>query len=110
MAYLTRPADYPWVEHAEATAAAAIATRAGSPSGSHVLLSVHASYSTAQVGVLTVKYDNAVVAAFDVHNQRDITLPLPLRTSPSGKALSAELSAGSTGVTGRVTMLGLTQN
>ena len=96
-----------WTERAEATAAAATATRAAEAGRSHYIVSVVAGYGAAQIGGLDVSDGPTVVLSTHVHNQLVISLPRPLKAT-AGNAVSVTLGAGATGVVGRVNIIGFT--
>lgn len=93
-----------WHESGSGTAALATATKAANANQAHKILRVHASYSAAQIGTLTVKEGSTTVFTGAVHNQRDVELGYQ---GKANAAVSAELSAGAAGVIGRVHISGL---
>ena len=96
-----------WTERAEATAAAATATRAAEAGKSHYIVAVVASYGAAQIGELTINDGVAPVVSTHIHNAAVIALPKPFKAT-AGNAVSATLGAGATGVVGRVNVIGFT--
>ena len=96
-----------WTVSAEATAAAATATRAAEAGKSHYIVAVVASYGAAQVGGLDINDGPTVVLSTHVHNQLVISLPRPLKAT-AGNAVFATLGAGAAGVVGRVNIVGFT--
>lgn len=97
-----------WVESAQATAAAATATRAAPAGGlSHFISSISGSYGTAQIGLLTLKQGATTIGRWEVHNSFGISFPSPIKIAP-GTAVSAELAAGAATVVGVVTLTGNT--
>lgn len=96
-----------WVESATATGAAATATRAAPAAGTALhIVGVAASYSAAQVGVLTLTLAG-VAHTFHVHDQRDLQFSKPLRVADASSA-SASLAAGGVNV-GAVALIGFTR-
>lgn len=96
-----------WSAQADATAALATATRAAEADSSHYVTAIEASYGSGQIGTLTVRAGATVLFTQAVHNQREIAFHTPLKL-PAGTSAVAELSAGSVGVVGRVSLHGYT--
>lgn len=96
-----------WHEDGSAVAALATATRAAEVGNRHSLVTVVASYSAAQIGLLQIKRGATVEKEIYVHNYLVLDLSSPLRGA-SGGAVSAELAAGAAGVTGKVSISGYT--
>lgn len=88
--------------------AAATASRAAEPLSNHVITAIHAAYSGAVTGTLTVKEGTTSKVVVDVVNSLSLDgLNIELG---EGKAISAELSAsGSAGVYGSVLLNGYTR-
>jgi hypothetical protein len=97
-----------WQARGSATNALATATRAAEPGNRHSILSVTASYSAAQIGLLQIKVGGSVVWERYIHNAADIDLDAGAIRGSNGAAVSAELAAGAAGVTGTVTLSGVT--
>lgn len=95
-----------WVVNAEAVAGIATATKAA-PSGGkkHVVTAVAASYSAAQIGLLTITIGTKVIK-HHVINSDVLLLNL---FAPTDTAVSAALAAGAGGVTGEVNLMGYTE-
>ena len=96
-----------WTVSAEATAAAATATRVAEVGKSHYIVAVVASYGVAQIGGLDINDGAVAVISTHVHNAEVIALPRPLKAT-AGNAVSATLGAGAAGVVGRVNVIGFT--
>lgn len=96
-----------WTQTASAVAALATASRPAVTYDEHYITGVSASYSAAQIGLLQIKDGATVVWEGYVHNQKDVSFPKPLQLT-NGNAVSAELTAGAAGVTGKVTLIGYT--
>lgn len=97
-----------WTEIGGGVALVGIATRAAEAGLQHSIHSVSASYSAAQIGLLQVKVDGVVKLEVYVHNSIHVPLPAAIR-GLTGKAVSAEISAGAAGVTGKVGIVGFTK-
>jgi co-chaperonin GroES (HSP10) len=96
-----------WQQRGSAVVGLATATRPAESGNRHSIVAVSASYSAAQVGLLQIKVGANVVWERYVHNACDIDLTGAIRGS-NGAAVSAELAAGAAGVTGTVTISGVT--
>lgn len=85
----------------------AVATRAAEAGNRHSIVWLTASYSAAFIGLLQIKIGGVVKIERYVHNACDIDLTAAIRGG-NGQAVSAELQAGGAGVTGKLTISGLT--
>ena len=97
-----------WSETTTADNAAATATHVAKSGDEHYVVSVHASYSVANVGLVTLKDGSTIIANFYAHDQMNIVFTKPLRIT-SGAAVELELAAsGVGGQIGAVVLTGFT--
>jgi len=98
-----------WIVTANATNAAATATRAAPSSGlSHFITSVSGSFDGAVAGgQLILKEGATEIGRWYVHNEFHISFPSPVQLQAT-KAANLELAAGGAGVVGAATMTGYT--
>lgn len=102
---MPRPLD--WTENASATNATATATHAAVADQRHVLTYVAASFDDSTAGaLLTIKKGSDTEIEHYIHGA-DV-IPLELR-GENNEAVSAELAAGGSGVTGYVGIIGYTE-
>ena len=96
-----------WSETVTADNAAATVTQAADSRLEHYVTSIHASFSVANVQLLTLKDGSTIVGNWHVNDQRDIVFAKPLRIT-HGAAVELSLAAsGTPGQIGAVTMTGL---
>lgn len=98
-----------WIVAANATNAAATATRAAPTGGiSHYVTGIAASFSASATGVMLVLNQGATeIGRWYVHDVFALVFPSPIKVDPA-RAVSLVLSAGGSGVVGAVTMNGYT--
>lgn len=92
---------------ANADNALATATQAAKAGRTHMITSVHASYSAAGIGLLEILDGDDVIFSQYVHNAGSFVFSNPLRAT-AGKAVSARLAAsGVAAEIGRVSLIGV---
>lgn len=99
-----------WTETVVGAAATeVVVTRPAEAGLSHYVTAITASFSAAQIALLTLEFPALTVEAnIHVHNAVTVVLPKPLRL-PVNTAAVARLAAGAAGVIGAVTMFGYTR-
>lgn len=96
-----------WAANDSAVNDVATATKAAESGKQHCISNVTASFSAAAIALLEIKEDSTTVFSTYVHNGQVVTFPT-LFQFRVGAAVSATLAAGGSGVTGAVSMAGLT--
>lgn len=95
-----------WMETGNATAAEASATHTASTGEAHRITHASGSYdSSGQSGTLTLTSGSDTLYETDVHGDFHVEFPAEL-TGNEGDNVKAALSAGSSGVVGRVNLGG----
>lgn len=97
-----------WTVTITADNAAATATKAAETKKAHYVTSIHASFLSAAIKLLTLKDGTTVIGNFHVHNQRDIIFPRPVRITMGALAEASLAASGAGGNIGAVTMTGFT--
>ena len=97
-----------WTETTTADNAAATATHAAETGKAHYVTSIHASFSVANIKLMTLKDGTTVIGNFHVNDQRDVVFAKPVRIT-SGALVELSLAASGTSTEiGAVTMTGFT--
>jgi hypothetical protein len=100
-----RPSD--WSESTLGSdAAAAAASHAVSAETQHYLTMITASFDEAAVALLTVTDGSTIFFRQHVHSQFELSFDSPLTMFVRGKAITASLASGGSGVAGQVTIAG----
>jgi len=96
-----------WIEKGSASNALAVASRAASGNGqTHYVTGVCASFSGAATALLQIKKGTTVIFEQYINNSQTIQFTIPLDGGTG--AVSAELAAGGSGITGKVNLIGFT--
>lgn len=97
-----------WVAKDSQLNALATATKAALAGRRHIVTAIIASYSGPKTGVVTLYHGATPVLEHYIINADVVEIPDGLRNPAANQAVSAELEAGGSGVTGKVNLLGYT--
>ena len=97
-----------WVVTDDGDNATVTATKAGEIGKSHYITGIHGSFSAAKIKGMALQYGITPIAAYHVHNFRDIVFTKPIKVTTGEDAILALEASGSAGTYGSVTMEGYT--